>query len=137
MAYITSEQVKEMRQQIKKAFPSKLGWKFSITQKDSSCIRVNIMTAPIELRDANYENNREGMTVRPGWDTLNSVGNEVVKVIWDIINGGNFDNSDSMTDYFHVGWYANVYIGKWDKPFELSNIVIDNPLKESLIKKAA
>lgn len=25
------------------------------------------------------------------------------------INGENFDESDSMTDYFHVGYYVNVY----------------------------
>lgn len=33
------------------------------------------------------------------------------------MNEGNFDKSDIMTDYFHVGWYVNVNIGKWNKPY--------------------
>ena len=32
-------------------------------------------------------------------------------------NIGNYDNSDIMTDYFDVGWYIEVNIGKWDKPY--------------------
>lgn len=32
---------------------------------------------------------------------------------------GNHDNSDVMTDYFDVGWYIDINIGKWDKPYEV------------------
>ena len=42
------------------------------------------------------------------------------------MNVGNFDNSDPMTDYFHVGWYVDVNLGRWDKPYvytsEVSNM---------------
>ena len=31
------------------------------------------------------------------------------------MNVGNHDNSDMMTDYFDVGWYIGVRLGKWDK----------------------
>lgn len=31
----------------------------------------------------------------------------------------NYNNSDIMTDYFDVGWYNYIKIGKWDKPYEL------------------
>lgn len=31
----------------------------------------------------------------------------------------NFDKSEPMTDYFHVGWYVDVQVGKWDKPYLL------------------
>ena len=37
------------------------------------------------------------------------------------MNDGNHDNSDIMTDYFDVGWYINVRVGKWDKPYILNN----------------
>lgn len=33
------------------------------------------------------------------------------------MNAGNHDNSDIQTDYFDVGWYIDVNIGKWDKPY--------------------
>ena len=33
------------------------------------------------------------------------------------MNVGNHDRSDIMTDYFDVGWYVNVNIGRWNKPY--------------------
>lgn len=35
------------------------------------------------------------------------------------MNNGNHDNSDIMTDYFDVGWYIDVNIGRWNKPYVL------------------
>ena len=29
----------------------------------------------------------------------------------------NYDNSDIQTDYFDIGWYVDINVGKWDKPF--------------------
>ena len=33
------------------------------------------------------------------------------------MNDGNWDKSDAQTDYFNVGWYVSVNIGKWNKPY--------------------
>lgn len=33
------------------------------------------------------------------------------------MNDGNWDKSDSQTDYFNVGWYVDINIGRWDKPY--------------------
>lgn len=33
------------------------------------------------------------------------------------MNNGNHDNSDIQTDYFDVGWYIDVNIGRWDRPY--------------------
>jgi len=33
------------------------------------------------------------------------------------LNDGNWDKSDSQSDYFNVGWYVSVNIGKWNKPY--------------------
>lgn len=38
--------------------------------------------------------------------------------IFPILNEGNHDRSDIMTDYFDVGWYVDVNVGKWNKPYE-------------------
>lgn len=38
----------------------------------------------------------------------------------EILNTGNYDNSDSMTDYFDVGHYVRVNVGRWDKPYVVS-----------------
>ena len=37
----------------------------------------------------------------------------------DVMNTGNHDRSDSQTDYFDVGWYIDVNIGQWNKPYAL------------------
>lgn len=37
--------------------------------------------------------------------------------IFAAMNEGNHDRSDIMTDYFDVGWYVDVNIGTWDKPY--------------------
>ena len=29
----------------------------------------------------------------------------------------NHNNSDIQTDYFDVGWYVDVNVGQWDKPY--------------------
>ena len=33
------------------------------------------------------------------------------------LNRGNHDNSVIQSDYFDVGWYVDIKIGKWDKPY--------------------
>lgn len=38
--------------------------------------------------------------------------------VHEAMNVGNYDNSDIMTDYFSVGWYTNIQIGQWDKPYK-------------------
>ena len=35
------------------------------------------------------------------------------------MNDGNHDRSDIQTDYFDVGWYIDVNIGRWNKPYAL------------------
>ncbi len=37
----------------------------------------------------------------------------------DAMNSGNHDRSDIQTDYFDVGWYIDVNIGQWNKPYAL------------------
>jgi hypothetical protein len=34
-------------------------------------------------------------------------------------NKGNHDRSDIMSDYFDVGWYLDINVGSWDKPYEV------------------
>lgn len=47
----------------------------------------------------------------PEWATIM----KIVKEIHDIYN---YDNSDVMTDYFDVNYYWTVRIWKWDKPYK-------------------
>jgi hypothetical protein len=40
-----------------------------------------------------------------------------LKEVITVMNNGNHDNSDIQTDYFDVGWYVDVNIGTWNKPY--------------------
>lgn len=35
------------------------------------------------------------------------------------LNAGNHDRSDIQSDYFDVGWYVDVNIGQWNRPYAL------------------
>ena len=114
MAYITVEQVKKMRQKIRAEFLTKKGWKISVRRDRCSSVFVDILEAPIKFTDKDYEQ------VNPYYINDHYQGwpkNALLK-IKEIINDGNFDKSDSMTDYYHVGWYAWISIGRWDAPFK-------------------
>lgn len=120
MAYIDSKQVKQMRDELKKMFATKLGWKLSIINEHNTNIHVYIMEAPIDLSVDCPHNDPEHFSI----NTYNT-NKYIHKIIYDgiinIINKGNYDNSDILTDYFDVGWYINIYVGKWDKPFTYRN----------------
>jgi hypothetical protein len=36
------------------------------------------------------------------------------------LNEGNWNKSDIQSDYFNVGWHADVNIGRWNKPYEVT-----------------
>lgn len=101
MAYITSEEVKEIRNEIKASFPKT--FKFSITREHHCRVNVSLMQAPIEIEAHLNRNFKNHKTIK--------------KIIDAIVNKKNFDLSDSMTDYFHVGFYSHIQVGQWDKPY--------------------
>ena len=37
--------------------------------------------------------------------------------VFHAMNDGNHDRSDIQSDYFDVGWYVDVNIGQWNKPY--------------------
>lgn len=39
----------------------------------------------------------------------------------DAMNVGNWDKSDIQTDYFNIGWYVSMNVGKMGKPYQLNS----------------
>lgn len=122
MAYIKTETVKGMRNELKVLFPAKQGYKISVTTRNYSTVICTIITAPIELRS---DLTRSYNSVNEYYIEKNYEGNpaaiEVLTKINDILNQNNYDNSDSQSDYFDVGHYTSIRIGDWDKPFTVIN----------------
>ena len=124
MAYITSETVKEFRNQIKAAFPASKGWKWSVTKEHHSSVTCALMQFPAGY---DFAIKREGNdTSNPLYTQLNhyylensSLGKKEIAVlnkVKDILFSKHWDKSDIMTDYFNCAYYVNMHIGKWDKP---------------------
>ena len=118
MAYITTEKVKEMRDKLKELFPAKKGWKLSITKEHYSGVNCSILTAPFELRlDTTRTNESVNHYYVKEHYNDNPASKEALLSILQVLNTNNYNNSDSQSDYFDVGHYVSLSIGKWDKPF--------------------
>jgi hypothetical protein len=119
MAYISTQAVKEIREELKSLFPAKKGWKLSVTKSDSNYLNVAIMEAPIEIRN-NPALDNENINPYYILDRENKLGADLIYMMYEIANRNNFDKSDLMSDYFHVGYYFGMSIGTWNKPFKLN-----------------
>ena len=134
MAYMSQENKKEKLAALKKIIPK--SWKWSLSVKHHSTLVLNIYSAPVDLIEeinrCNKANQRNGFD--PPVERTYAQVNEyyidrqfdktlpLIKKIRDAMMVGNHNNSDSMTDYFDVGWYIDINIGKWDRPFICTNI---------------
>ena len=110
MAYVNKEKTKQVREDLKKEFPVKDGWKFSVRKEHSSTVIVSILKAPVDFGTTHEQLNHYHLN----WYDHS----EILKKIVKIANKGNYNNSNPMIDYFDVGFYLHLEVGKWDKPFE-------------------
>lgn len=110
MPYITPEQVKAKRNELKKTFPS---FKFSVTGKNYTSLYVTILAAPIMLTDKKYEQ------VNPYYIHSHYTGEikDTLQKIRDIANRSNYTEVVD-SDYGSVpSFYLHISIGEYDKPF--------------------
>lgn len=54
-------------------------------------------------------------------DYFESPASDCLKDLFQAMNIGNHDRSDSQSDYFDVGWYTSLSIGDYEKPYEVIN----------------
>jgi len=120
MAYISTKQVSEIRNDIKSLFKSSQGWRFSISRRHYSTVVINILSAPIELRD-DPEKWYDYVNCFYIENRSNKIGANLLQLINDVANKNNWDKSDIQTDYFNVGFYFSLSIGSREKPFIISN----------------
>jgi hypothetical protein len=62
--------------------------------------------------------------VNPYWyqDHFDGVAKKFLTEVLAALNVGNHDRSDVQTDYFDVGWYVDVDVGKWNKPYIVETV---------------
>lgn len=132
MAFMNQERKAQIAAELKKVMPR--DWKYSLAIRHHSTIVLTIMTAPVDLM-AIYNKRvaesweRRGDKYTPStYAQINEYhldtqfSGELLATFQRIkaaLNTGNHDNSDMMTDYFDVGWYVDIHIGRWNKPFSV------------------
>lgn len=133
MAYMNQEHKQQFAPAIK-ALCKKYGFKHSLSVRHHSTIVLTISQGKYDLLEMYNKKSEEDYSYRWPNSQFNPVTNfevqpycrkwfnkeltEFFDEVFKILNKGNHDNSDIMTDYFDVGWYVDVKIGKWDKPYK-------------------
>jgi hypothetical protein len=125
MAYISAEDVKAIRVELKQAFPN---WKFAV-RKSSGSLSVDVV---IKQGTVDFSENLQNghAQVNQYWidsHWASAEAREVLKRINEIMHnapgraGGKkfYDNSDAMTDYFDTAFYTHLSIGNWNQPYAL------------------
>jgi hypothetical protein len=123
MAFMSQERKATLAEGLKKVIPA--DWKWSLSVNHHSTLVLTISQAPVDLIGENLvcQSRSEG---RPTYHNLNEyhIGNEysgklsdTFKAIKDAMMVGNHDRSEPQSDYFDVGWYIDIKIGKFERPF--------------------
>lgn len=116
MAYMNQERKKKLAPAIKKVC-EKYGVKATLAVNRHSTLVLNVKSGKIDFTD--YLNkDRSLRTLYSNHETKKSTAEKFIKEVREAMNVGNWDKSDIMVDYFDVGWYVEVNIGKWNKPYE-------------------
>jgi hypothetical protein len=126
MAYISADDVKAIRTELKQAFPN---WKFSVRKGSGSLsVDVSILQGDVDFS----ENLHNGYTqvnqywINDHWTSLEArvALNKINEIMHNAPGraGGRvyFDESDAMTDYFHTAFYTHLSIGQWNKNYALA-----------------
>ena len=80
-------------------------------------IDVAIMQASSDLVQCNAD--CQGRQLSYYQDQLTDKGKDLLNLINKTFSYFNHDRSDSMVDYFDVGFYDHVELGKYDNPFKV------------------
>ena len=126
MAYISQEQKKAIEPKIKE-INKKYGIKARLGIRHHSSLVLNISSGKIDFIK-NYNENttdsqkEESIQVNQYYfkEHFSGEARDYLREVITVMNTDNYDNSDSQTDYFDVGHYIDVNVGKWDKPYEVT-----------------
>ena len=124
MAYMSQDRKRELVAEAKKVL-KRYGMKATFKVRHHSTIVCTIKSGPLDLIGNSVidaHKTRAGCMDVNVYHYRNHFSGECLKFIDALVkalNAGNWDKSDAMTDYFNVGWYVDLDVGKWDKPYVL------------------
>lgn len=118
------EITKIIRNYAKEKYPT---YKFSVRTPDVYSIDISLMEAPQDVFNpdqlSEYERGRSYIQLNKYHlkddKRLTGLAGEILNDVKSFAESYNFDDSDIMTDYFHVNFYLHITVGQWDKPFKV------------------
>jgi hypothetical protein len=133
MAYVSQELKSKLSPAIK-AVCKKYGIKASIAVRHHSTLCLNVKSGAIDfIGNSNrvcgadfYQVQRGFKPNTTGYDQVNPYhfqshydgdAKAFLSEVLAVMNDGNWDKSDIQSDYFNVGWYVDVNIGRWNQPY--------------------
>ena len=125
MAYFNQERKKAMAPKVN-AILKKYGLKGSLAVRHHSTVVLSIREGNLDFI-GNFSR-KDTRLASDGYIQVNTYHTdrgftgaqaEFFKEVLNVLNGGNHDRSDIMTDYFDVGWYVNINVGSFEKPYKL------------------
>ena len=136
MAYVSQELKSKLSPAIK-AVCKKYGIKASIAVRNHMTLCLNIKSGAIDfIGNSNrvcggdfYQVQRGFKPNTTGYDQVNPYhfqnhydgdARAFLTEVLAVMNDGNWDKSDIQSDYFNVGWYVDVNIGAWNKPYTVA-----------------
>jgi hypothetical protein len=127
MAYFSQEN-KASKAPTIKAILKKYGLKGSLSVNNHSTLVLSIKEGKIDFienlnehcqHEPRFTPAKNYIDVNPYWykEHFTGTAKDCLTELLDAMNIGNHDRSDIQTDYFDVGWYVDIKIGNWDKPY--------------------
>ena len=137
MAYMNQDKKAKIAPVVK-AILKKYGVKGSLSVRNHSTLCLTVKSGSIDFienfikADADkhygqhmsadqvaYLRKNQSVDVNPYWyhEHFSGKAKSFLAEVLKAMNAGNHDNSDIQTDYFDVGWYVDVNIGRWNKPY--------------------
>lgn len=135
MAYVNQERKAQIQPAVK-AILKKYNVKGRLGVDNHSTLVLNITEGEIdfigntnEVCGSDFYQVERGFTPRKDYVNVNvyhfdkhfsGTALKFLNEVYAAMMVGNHDNSDLMSDYFDVGWYVDINIGKWSKPYTLT-----------------
>lgn len=136
MAYVSQEKKAKLAPQIK-AICKKYGVSGTLSVSNHSTLVLTIKSGVIDFisnyndvagnrlqhSSLGFQKATNSISVNPYWyqEHFDGIAKAFIDEIIPAMKGNEyFDDSDIMTDYFHVSHYFDINIGKWNKPYNLN-----------------
>lgn len=124
MAYMSQEKKKAIHKNLKPIL-KKYGLSGTLSVRHHSTLVLNIRWGKINFFDHltfdpdHWTIQKQHIDVNPYHfrNHFTGVALDALTEIFAVLNDGNWNKSDIMTDYHNVGWYVDVNIGQWNKPY--------------------